>query len=613
MCGIVGWIDWEENIEDKYSILDSMVQTLSNRGPDASGVWLSNVAGFAHRRLSVIDPQNGAQPMIRCKGENTYVITYNGELYNSYELRKALELKGYTFSTNCDTEVLLLSFIEWGYQCVDHLNGIYAFGIWDQFNQTLFLARDRFGVKPLFYIRRNNSLLFASELKALLAHPNISAQIDNEGLAEIFALGPSRTPGNGVFCGINEVKPGHYLIYNKDGFRIIKYWDLESRPHEDDLDTTISKVRDLIISAIERQLVSDVPLCTFLSGGIDSSAITSIATNYYKNNGLGTLNTFSVDYLDNGLYFKPNEFQPNSDNHWIDLVSSYSGTNHHNVTLGITELADTLIDAVKARDLPGMVDIDSSLYLFCKEIKKEFTVSLSGECADEIFGGYPWFNDSSLSINTFPWLRYLDKKLELFSPQLIEKISPIEYVGDRYSDTLHQVPKLIGESYEDARRREIFYLNIQWFMATLLDRKDRMSMACGLEVRVPFCDHNIVEYVWNIPWKMKRIDGMEKGIMRKALHGILPSEVLNRKKSPYPKTHNPSYTNAVSTWLSHILEDKQSPILPLINVDKVKELIESKGNSFTKPWFGQLMTGPQLMAYLIQLDAWFRLNRVTIK
>lgn len=614
MCGIIGWIDWEENIENNRNILNSMIETLSKRGPDASGIWLSQTAGIGHRRLSVIDPQNGAQPMTRSIGSRQYVITYNGELYNTDEVRKTLFNKGYTFKTNCDTEVVLISYIEWGEECLKYFNGIYSIGIWDELEQSLFLARDRFGVKPLFYSNIDNSFIFASEIKTLLSHPKVSHMIDGNGLSEIFALGPSRTPGNGVFKDIHEIKPAHYLLYDKDGIRIKKYWELKSRPHTDSFDVTVKKVRDLVITAIKRQLVSDVPLCTFLSGGLDSSAITCIASEHLKNNKNEQLNTFSIDYVGNDKYFKADKFQPNSDSQYIKKVSDFANTNHHNIILDINDLEEALYEATLSRDLPGMADIDSSLLLFCREVKKDYTVALSGECADEIFGGYPWFHDSEpLCDNTFPWLRSLQNRLTLFTPEIINKMNPIEYVSSRYNDSIKEVPSLFGEDPVEAKRRQLFYLNMMWFMSTLLDRKDRMSMATGLEVRVPFCDHNIVEYVWNIPWEMKNFDNMEKGIMRKALYGIVPEEVIYRKKSPYPKTHNPYYTELVKNNLLKIINDKSSPLLNIINVQKVHEIIESNGESYTTPWFGQLMKGPQLMAFLIQVDIWMKNYKVEIE
>jgi len=608
MCGIAGWIDWERDMTQEKTVLEVMTEKLSPRGPDASGLWFSPHASLGHRRLIVVDPQGGEQPMTRRYGEHTGTITYNGELYNTIELRRELESLGHFFTThNSDTEVLLKAYQEWGANCLDRFNGIFAFAIWDEATQSLFMARDRLGVKPLFYTQKNSSFLFASELKALLAHPNILPELDEEGLTEIFIMGPARTPGHGIYRGINELKPGHYLVYNRRGIKVQRYWHPLSKVHEDDLEGTATKVYDLLKDTVRRQLVSDVPVCTLLSGGLDSSALTAFAAEFYRENGADRLHTFSVDYRDNERYFQAGTFQPDADARWVDRVAGFLGTEHHKVVIDTPQLVEALTMAVKARDLPGMADVDSSLLLFCREIKKEATVALSGEAADEIFGGYPWFhNPEILNRETFPWVRSLSERLELLSPQLREILRPEEYLQSRYRETIAAVPSLPGENPLEKRRREMFYLNMIWFMTTLLDRKDRMSMACGLEVRVPFCDHRLVEYVWNIPWEIKTCHNREKGILRHALQNTLPGDVLYRKKSPYPKTHHPAYRAAVQKWLLEILDDPASPILPLIDAAAVHALVEKANNSTGQPWFGQLMTYPQFMAYLIQINIWLQ-------
>lgn len=607
MCGIAGWIDWERKLSDKKDILMNMTEILHNRGPDANGYWVSEHAAFGHRRLSVVDPEGGSQPMIRSLGDYKYVITYNGELYNTLDLRLDLKKKGYEFYTNSDTEVLLVSYIHWGAECVKRFNGIYAFGIWNEKDQKLFLARDRFGVKPLFYTKRGSSFLFASEIKSLLKNPLVSPDVNAEGIAEILFIGPARTPGHGVFKDIYELKPGFSAEYSKDSIRIEKYWSLVSKEHTDDVDTTATTVMELFRDSVERQLVADVPVCTFLSGGVDSSAITAIAANAFRKNGMDTLHTYSIDYKGNDLYFKANDFQPNSDSQWVRKMSDFLGTRHHYFYVDTPELVESLTDSLRAKDLPGMADIDSSLYLFCKEVKKEATVALSGECADEIFGGYPWFHREDLyNAGTFPWSLAINERKSITSPEILKYIQSEEYIDMRYKETLKEVPKLDGEDGLDARRRELFYLNIYWFMSTLLDRKDRMSMATGLEVRVPYCDHRLVEYVWNIPWWMKNYNGREKGILRKALKNLLPSEVLERKKSPYPRTYNPSYLAAVQGWLNKILDDSTAPIHQLINTNVVRSIVENEELEFKRPWFGQLMRTAQLYAYLIQVNVWLK-------
>ncbi|MGO4498142.1 asparagine synthase (glutamine-hydrolyzing) [Paenibacillus sp. 2RAB27] len=614
MCGITGWIDWRKDLTGYPSILENMTETLQLRGPDASGTWISQHCALGHRRLSVMDPENGAQPMVRKQGDYTYTIVYNGELYNAPELKKELELRGHQFRTTCDTEVLLVAFIEWGKACIDRLNGIFAFAAWNDQEQSLTLVRDRLGVKPLFYSHQDSVLLFGSEPKAILAHPDFKAEVGAEGFAEIFAVGPARTPGHGIYRNMSELKPGQFAIFDRNGLSIRTYWKLESHQHPDDIVGTAAQVQQLLNDTAERQLVSDVPICTLLSGGLDSSALTALASTHYKNSGQGPLHTFSVDYKDNDKHFKANLFQPNSDAPWIKRMTEHLGTEHHYIEFDTPELVESLKTAVIARDTPGMADVDGSLYLFCREIKKEATVAISGEAADEIFGGYPWFhNTDALEANTFPWSLKLANRVDLLAPDFVDWIKPVEYVSNRYQQALSEVPRLAGETKQQNRMREMSYLNITRFMPTLLDRKDRMSMAVGLEVRVPFCDHRLVEYVWNIPWEIKTSGDREKGILRQALRGVLPEDVLTRKKSPYPKTHNPNYLTAVRKWVLEILDDPSSPILPFIDVKKIRALASSESNDFDLPWFGQLMTGPQLFAYLAQVDMWLRTYKISIR
>lgn len=605
LCGITGWIHFNYDLTNKRDVISSMTSTLSKRGPDDTNYFIRPHVLFGHQRLVVVDPEGGKQPMTIEHYGSSYTLCYNGELYNTEDLRKELLLKGYSFKGHSDTEVLLTAYIEWKEKCVELLNGIFAFAVWDEKEQKVFLARDRLGVKPLFFSEVNGGLIFGSEIKSLLAHPSVKAVVTREGLSEIFGLGPSRTPGHGVFRDIKELRPAYALRLSTEGLKIWNYWSLKSEQHTESLEETALHLRDLFEDAVTRQLVSDVPLCTFLSGGVDSSAITAIAANHYKERGK-QLHTFSIDYEDNQKFFKANDFQPHADGPWIEKVSKEFNTIHHSCVISQDKLAEYLIEAVHVRDLPGMADIDSSLLWFCKEIRKDFVVGLSGECADEIFGGYPWFHRiDDINREGFPWMRSTSMRQELLKQEWREKLNLKESVMQRYKETVKETPLLEGESEEDCRRRELFYLNMLWFMANLLDRKDRMSMGASIEVRVPFADHRLVEYVWNIPWEMKMTGNREKGILRKALDGILPNEVLYRKKSPYPKTHNPAYTKAVMTWLHQILEDSHSPLYEFFDSKQLREIVNSGGKSFTVPWFGQLMSGPQLLAHLGQIHVWF--------
>ncbi|WP_047981821.1 asparagine synthase (glutamine-hydrolyzing) [Ornithinibacillus contaminans] len=612
MCGITGIVNWKNYVREERETLEKMTETLSLRGPDDTNVWLDTFVGFGHKRLAVVDLEGGRQPMQKKSNGNTYTIVYNGELYNTEDLRQELLHRGYTFQTTSDTEVLLTSYIEWKEDCVDHLNGIYAFGVWDDAEQKLFMSRDRLGVKPLFYLENQEHFIFGSELKAILAHDAVKAVVGYDGLAEIFGLGPSRTPGHGIFKNVKELRSGHSLTFSKDGLKVWRYWNVESKEHQDSVEDTIARVRELFVDAVERQLVADVPVSTFLSGGVDSSAITAIASEYFKKQGKAPLATFSIDYEGNDKYFVVSKFQPTSDQPFIEKMVQAFSTNHHDEIISGGELAYFLKEAVVLRDQPGMADIDSSLLWLCRKIKEHTTVSLSGECADEIFGGYPWFHDPDSAADGFPWVRSLDSRIDLLHPKWQEKLDLKTYVYDRYQETIAETPRLEGEGKQDARRRELFYLNMHWFMQQLLDRKDRMSMGASLEVRVPFADHHLVEYVWNIPWEIKMYNNREKGILRKALEGILPDEILYRKKSPYPKTFQPEYTKQVIAWMDDILSDSQAPLFEFLSRDKVEAIVRSEGNEFKDPWFGQLMKGPQLIAHLCQIDHWLRTYQVDI-
>lgn len=615
MCGIAGFCDYNDDFTEEAPLLAHLARrmggTLKHRGPDESGVFVSSHAAFAHRRLCVVDPEGGKQPMTAYAGGYRYTIVYNGELYNSSELRRELEAVGFLFDTSSDTEVLLKCYIQYGAECAKKLNGIFAFAVDDERRGRCFLCRDRFGVKPLFYSLTNGRLAFGSEIKALFEYPGINPVISREGLCEILGIGPARTAGNGVFQNISEIKPGDYGIYDKNGFREDSYFRLESYEHPDSYEDTVKQVRYLVQDAVLRQTVSDVPLCTFLSGGLDSSVITSLVAQNCRDSG-ETLSTYSFQYIGNEIYFKPSSFQPDSDDQWALRMADFCKTDHTVLECDNVSLADRLYDAVDAKDLPGMVDVDSSLLHFCRLIKQRHVVALSGECADEIFGGYPWFHKKeAFEGHCFPWSPDLTVRTSLLKPEIADALNLEEYVNRRYEESIAQVPVLEGESPQEKRRREISFLNINWFMSTLLERKDRMSMASGLEVRVPYADHRIVEYVFNAPWSYKCHDGVVKGLLRDAAELWLPEDVRMRKKSPYPKTHNPGYEKLLKERLARVMEDSEEPIHLLMDDKAVGALLTAKSD-YGKPWFGQLMAGPQMVAYLLEINYWLKKYQIKI-
>ena len=611
MCGIAGWVNFSESLKSNSKIIKKMTDILERRGPDSEGIYESENVLLGHRRLIVVDPEGGEQPMIKIINGSKYVLVYNGELYNTEELRKSLLEEGYFFDSYSDTEVLLMSYIAWGVNCIKKFNGIFAFAIYDEEKERVFLARDQMGVKPLFYSINNKNIIFASEIKAILANPMVKAQIDREGITELFALGPAVVPGKAIYKNILEIAPANCLLISKENIKVWEYWKVTLEENKETVEEAAEHVRLLLFDAIKRQLVGDVPICTFLSGGLDSSAISAIAAEEFRNRGK-ILNTYSIDYKDNEKYFKSSLFQPTSDKYWAFRMAEFIKSNHKNVVLNHKDLVLALKESTLARDLPGMADVDSSLLLFCKEIRKNFVVSLSGECADEIFGGYPWYtNEEMLNAKTFPWSRAVGMRKSILNEK-IKKFNIEECAEYEYLKTLKEVPHFENEDKKNYRMKEMFYLNLKWFMVNLLNRKDRCSMYNSLEVRVPFADIRIVEYAFNLPVEIKLLHGREKGILRKALEGILPEDIVYRKKSPYPKTHNPIYTEMVCKEMNKILSDNQSPILELIDKKVVKEIVDTEGKSYTTPWFGQLMTGPQLIAYLIQLNIWMKEYNVNI-
>ena len=603
MCGIAGMV----GMEAREAVRERMLTSMAPRGPDGQGVYRDADCTLLHRRLAIIDPARGRQPMAYARGKELYVLVYNGELYNTESLRQELVTLGHRFEGHSDTEVVLHAFVEWGEGCVHKFNGIFAFALWEEHTKRLFLARDRIGVKPLFYWQQGGKLLFASEIKTILCHGAVKPKLDREGAAQLLLLGPGRLPGSGVFHGIREVEPGCCGWFREGKLQLRRYWQLTDREHRDSFEETVESVRYLVTDAIRAQMVSDVPIGTFLSGGLDSSIITAVCAEEKRKKG-ERLRTFSVDYQNNDRYFQPEKFQPNSDVSFIRLMREHLQTHHKDVLLSAEQLSHALEEATIARDLPGMADVDFSLLLFCREIRNDVKVALSGECADEIFGGYPWYRDPEVrALEGFPWAQNIRQRLALLAPGVAGGFDGGEFVMDAYRDTIRHSHILPGATDTERRMKEMVNLNFRWFMQTLLDRKDRMSMYSGLEVRVPFCDYRIAEYLYGIPWEMKDHRGREKGLLRKAMEGLLPEEVLYRKKSPYPKTFDPAYEMLMRNRLTAILEDPNAPIHHLVSQQGVADILAGEQKW---PWYGQLMRRPQTMAYFVQLDFWLRQYRV---
>lgn len=609
MCGIAGFYqtktDYTATTESHgkwLHILNKMKESLRRRGPDEEGICLYPHAGLAHTRLSVIDLGHGQQPLKKSRDGKECTIIYNGEIYNTKELRKLLSGYPVEFSTTSDTEVILNGYLSMGPAFFSELNGIFAFAIYDGRKDCLYLVRDRLGVKPLFYQKQEETLCFGSEPKALFAY-GITPRINQESLCEVLMLGPAHTPGHGVFAGMKELLPGHYLEICPNHIKDHCYWKLTAAPHTDSYEATVEKTSWLIQDSIRRQMVSDIPICTFLSGGLDSSLVSAFCSRELEKQGK-TLDTYSFDFVGNDKNFIPNSFQSTSDAPFATLMAEHLHTRHTRLTCDNLTQADYLYKAVDVRDMPCMADVESSLLYFCSQVSLHHRVALTGECADEIFGGYPWFHREEMWKQTlFPWSYDLTPRLCLLREDFIRSTDLTGYVQNAYDRSLAETPRLPGEDKKEARRREISWLNIRWFMATLLNRMDRTSMYSGLEARVPFADHRILQYVYNIPWHMKCHQGQTKSLLIEAGKELLPPQVLNRKKSPYPKTYDPEYDRILNNRLRQVLSGDSSPLLRFLDPVKAEAFLNTPADYGT-PWYGQLMAHTQMTAYLLQIHYW---------
>ncbi|MFH8746484.1 asparagine synthase (glutamine-hydrolyzing) [Streptomyces rimosus] len=579
MCGITGWVDFERDMRSARDVLRGMADTMACRGPDAQGYWTDTHIGLGHRRLAVIDLEGGVQPMtVEHDGRTLAAVTYSGEVYNYRELRAELRALGHRFRTESDTEVVLHAYLQWGAGMVDKLNGMFAFGLWDARSEELVLVRDRIGIKPLYYFPTERGLLFGSEAKAILAHPEVRPVVDQDGLRELLAC--VKTPEHAIFHGMYELRPGHLLRFGRAGLRIQRYWALEAREHTDDLDTTVRTVRELLEDIVERQLIADVPLCTLLSGGLDSSAVTALAARSLAERGAGPVRSFSVDFAGNERDFTANVVHSSPDAPFAAEMAGHVAADHTNLVISLEELTDPRTRALvpKAYDSPAAMlgDGYASLYLLFRAIRERSTVALSGEAADELFGGYGWFHTPELrDAKTFPWVAagydLIPMLSGLIDPGLIADLDIDGYRAQRYSEALAEVPVLPGEGAAERRIREVSYLSVTRFVPLLLDRKDRMSMAVGLEVRVPFCDHRLVEYTFNVPWSMKFFDGKEKSLLRAATRDLLPRSIVERKKSAYPISHDPRYDAALRAEFEKLAADSNAPVHSLIDHGGVRQ------------------------------------------
>ncbi|MER5808235.1 asparagine synthase (glutamine-hydrolyzing) [Streptomyces sp. NPDC002033] len=582
MCGITGWISFDRDLRTPQAReqLEAMTRTMACRGPDDHGTHVEGPAALGHRRLAIIDLPGGRQPMTAATPDGAVTLVYSGETYNHVELRTELAAHGHRFRTSSDTEVVLRGWLEWGAGLPRRLNGMYAFAVWDAREQRLTLVRDRMGVKPLYWYETPDGVLFGSEPKAILAHPLSSRRVCADGLRELFTM--VKTPGHAVWDGMREVEPGTLVTVDRTGNHAHTYWTLENRHHEDGRDATIGHVRELLDDIVARQLIADVPRCTLLSGGLDSSAMTALAARRLARHG-ESVRSFAVDFAGLSENFVADELRGTPDTPFVHDVARSAGTDHRDIVLDSGALADPELRArvLRARDLPtGFGDMDGSLHLLFEAVRQHSTVALSGESADEVFGGYlQFFDEEARAGGTFPWLvRFGDRfgaDSDVLAPGLLARLDLDAYTRDAYAGAVREVPRPQGEDDFEYRMRIMSYLHLTRFVRVLLDRKDRASMAVGLEVRVPFCDHRLVEYVYNTPWALKSFDGREKSLLREATADVLPRSVYDRVKSPYPATQDPAYGQALRAQAEDLLAKPSHEVFELVDRDAVTRLARS--------------------------------------
>lgn len=607
MSGIAGMVNPFEDIMLKSVNICAMSDAIRSRGADGAGHFIAPHAALIRRIGCTIKTQRGTAITEISHEGKTYVLALDGVLYNEKDLLSELKTSGFKLSAPSCSEILIFSYIKWKEDFFNKLNGVFSFALLIVEDNTLILARDKIGAKPLYYALCEKTLIFASEIQGITCHPLFKTGITTEGLSELICLSPRHTPGNAIIKGIHQVRPGYYLNYSREGTNVVRYWKINRSVHEDDLPKTMEIVRELVIDSVKRQMQSDVPLCGFLSGGLYSSLITAIVADYPMLLKSNIYNTWSVDFEKNNRYVRHKTLSGDSDIPWVRWVCRRAGTRHHYIILSANDLIDSFLEASEARGIPGMPDYDSSLLLLCREIKKDFGIVLSGDCSDEIFGANIRASEHFASgKKRLPWASNLAEKISIFKTDLIEMIKPYEFIEKCYEEALSEYPKFVTDATRLKKENEAEWFSLYWNLPCLLERLDRMSMAFGLEARIPFCDTRLIEYFWNIPQEFKKLNNTERGLLREAMRGYLPSDILERKKNPYPRSQDPDYESKIKNMLIETALDPSSPVRYLLNL-KTIESMTNQQQDISKHYNSR----SQLYGWIIQLNYFMKANGFT--
>ena len=607
MSGIAGMVNPFENILLKSMNICTMADAIRTRGPNGTGHFISPHAALL-KRIGSASASDGGPTVTKIPLEGkTYVLMLDGIIYNAEELCTELETLGCRCSGSSCQELFIYAYIHWKEDFLTRLNGAFAFALWIVEDGMLLLARDQIGIKPLFYTLAGTTLLFSSEIQGITGNPLYETAIDIEGLSELICLSPRHTPGSGILKGIFQVRPGHYLIYSKEGVKNVRYWKIKVQSHEDDLGKTLENVRYLVVDSVKRQMKSDVPLCGLLSGGLYSGLITAIVANNPALLHSNTYNTWSLDFERNSRNIRQKNYIADSDTPWIRWVCRRAGTRHHYIILSPADLSDSILEAAEARGIPGVPGYDNSLMLLFREIRKDYSIVLSGDCSDEIFGSNIKASEHFTSgKRRLPWASNVSEKISIFRNDLIELIKPYEFIEKCYEEALAEYIKFAAGAKRLKMESEAQWFSLYWNLPCILERLDRMSMAFGLEARVPFCDIRLIEYFWNIPQELKRLNNTDRGLLREAMRGYLPSDILERKKSPFPHCQDTDYEAKIKTMLFEIALDPASPVRNLLNMKTLESMMKQQ-QDLSKRYTSR----SQLYGWILQLNHFMKSNGIT--
>ncbi|MGE5486589.1 MAG: asparagine synthase (glutamine-hydrolyzing) [bacterium] len=598
MCGIAGFVTLEPGPEPA-AVLERMCRVIEHRGPDGAGTWSDGTAWLGHRRLSIIDLAAGQQPM--ANEDETAWVTYNGEIFNHADLRPALERAGHRYRTHCDTEAILHAYEQYGEECVARFRGMFSFALWDRTRRELFCARDRFGKKPFYYFWDGRLFAFASEIKALLEHPAISARLEESVLAEYLAFGYGSSDRT-LFKGIRKLMPGHTLKLRLAGPdaapEIRRYWEIpipgkvERRAERE----WVAECRERLEEAVRTRLMSDVPLGMFLSGGVDSSAIAALI----KKLAPGPVETFSVGYGEEQF----------SELSYARQVANTIGTDHHEVVVSMDQFFDALPKLVWHEDEPITWPSSVSLYFVAKLASERVKVVLTGEGSDELFGGYARYRAYMINhrwaarYGVLPGfvrdaVRRAIRSSRLLSADVRRKAehtffgreasleslyldnfycgfpaADLERLLAREADPYASFHRYWAERNGSTLLQRMLYADQKTYLVELLMKQDQMSMAASIESRVPFLDHHFAEFAWRVPDDLKVRGATGKYILKRAVEDLLPRDIIYRKKMGFPTPIRHWLRSAAAAPLLARLEAKDGLIAEYLDLAEVRALLD---------------------------------------